>query len=241
MKIGAIVLARLDSNRLNRKALIDVFGKPIIQYAFDICFDVDPLDEIILATTDRGVDDELEAFATALGVKCERGNVDDVAGRFFTAMHTYNLDGALRVNGDGPLNRPKLLKRGIDTFLKQDTDLVTNVPKRTYPYGISLEVVSYSAMQRVCQAASTSDEREHVTKYIYDHADDFKIETIDRSDNNMHGLQLAVDSHPDLERFRWIVSQSKGKLTKLSLNEIAQLAHQYEKQRIEPNNHNLFS
>lgn len=229
MRVGAIIPARLDSTRLKRKALIKIQNKPLIEYVFDLCKKVAGLDEIILATSDRQVDNELAEFTINSGIQCVRGDVHDVAGRFLAAMKSHKLDAALRVNGDSPLNRPDLLTYGVRIFLSQPTvDLVTNVPQRTYPFGVSLEVVGLNAMERVCHSDASTEEREHITQYIYNHAKDFKIETIVRPDTTMSNIQLAVDSSNDLQRFEWIVSNSVNALN-LSLPELVRQAQNFEK------------
>src|SRR4051794_40319569 len=141
MKIGAIVLARMDSRRLPNKALRDVAGQPLIQYAFDACAATPGVDVTILATTNRTEDDALAGYAQQKGISCYRGSPDDVAGRFLSVIETFGLDAALRFNGDSPLHRANLLAEAVEIFRSGNWDLVTNVPGRSFPYGISVEVI----------------------------------------------------------------------------------------------------
>ncbi|MGE3317074.1 MAG: acylneuraminate cytidylyltransferase, partial [Planctomycetaceae bacterium] len=86
-RIGAIVQARLGSQRLPGKVLRDVQGKPLLQYALERVREVQRLDRIVVATsTDKG-DDALADWCAAFGVDCLRGSLQDVAGRFADVLH----------------------------------------------------------------------------------------------------------------------------------------------------------
>ncbi|WP_445492872.1 cytidylyltransferase domain-containing protein [Rhodopseudomonas sp. RCAM05734] len=229
MKVGAVVLARLDSRRLPGKALLELNGRPLIQYAFDACAATAGIDVTVLATSDRAEDDPLAAYAEAHGIGCFRGDLDDVAGRFLGALEFYNLDGALRFNGDSPLNRPALLGRAVSVFRGGDWDLVTNVPGRTFPFGISVEVVGASIMKAACAAMTDNLHREHVTKFFYDMPQFARTFHIVNELQGMTGLQLAVDDVADMERVGWILRRLPAPLSDVSLAQIVECAQQYDR------------
>ena len=147
MKIGAIILCRMDSTRLPGKALLNLCGKPLLAYILSFCQKINNLDSIAIATSTRVVDDPLSDFAEVQGISCIRGSLDNVAERFLLAMEILNLDAAVRINGDSPLNNTQILSDGIRLFKRGNLDLVSNVPARTYPYGMSVEVVGRKAME----------------------------------------------------------------------------------------------
>jgi spore coat polysaccharide biosynthesis protein SpsF len=228
MKIGAIVLARLDSRRLPGKALRDLCGKPLVQWAIDVCLSTPGLAGTILATTDRVIDDALADYARRAGIGCLRGDCDDVAGRFLAGMEKYGFDAAIRFNGDSPLQRPSLLGEGLDMFCNSDVDLVSNVMERRFPYGISVEVVGRPAMRDACASMTQASHREHVTSYFYDHPDRIRIKALSTNDPTFAGVQLAVDDESDFERVAWIMSRLTEPVLEAPLTEIVALAHQYD-------------
>jgi len=231
VKIGAIILARLDSRRLPGKALRDLNGRPLIQYAFDACAAVAGLDRIVLATTTLPEDDPLARYAEEHGVACFRGAVDDVAGRFLGAMEHCGLDAALRYNGDSPLNRPALLAEGVAAFREAQWDLVTNVPGRTYPFGISVEVVGAPIMQAACAAMTDAAQREHVTKFFYDVPTFARTRHLRAGEGGMSGIQLAVDDGDDMERVRFVLDRLGEPLRDAPLATIGALARAYDHER----------
>ena len=224
MKIGAIILSRLDSERLPGKALLSVAGRPLIDYVMSFCRRIKGIDIIVLATSDRAVDNPLAEFAEQIGIPCARGALDDVAGRFLLVMDKFDLDGAVRVNGDSPLNDARLLSEGVHIFRKGNTDMVSNVTKRTYPYGMSMEIVGRKAMEYAYSKMNSDLHKEHVTKYLYDHKKQFQIHTITSGQPHFSGVQLAVDTQEDLDRFTWIINQLKCDPAEADINTIVNLA-----------------
>ena len=78
-RLGGIILARLDSSRLPGKQLRMVRKRPIMDWLLDRVTRIEGLDEVVLAISDRKVDDPLEQFALIRGLPCIRGSAEDVA------------------------------------------------------------------------------------------------------------------------------------------------------------------
>ncbi|WP_168207237.1 cytidylyltransferase domain-containing protein [Tardiphaga sp. vice278] len=222
------MLARTESKRLPGKALCDLNGQPLIQYAFDTCRATPGIDITVLATTDRPEDDRLADYAASQAVPCFRGSQDDVAGRFLGAMEAFALVGAVRFNGDSPLNTPGVLAEAVSLFRTGDWDLITNVPGRTYPFGASAEVVSIDIMRAACAAMVSAAHREHVTKLFYDEPAFARTCRMTAGTPGMAGVQLAVDSPGDLDRVAWILQQLNGPLAETPLEVLVDLARAYD-------------
>lgn len=227
MKIGAIVLARFDSQRLPGKALREVAGRALLGYAFEICRRVSAVDVVILATSTRAVDEPLARFAASEGVVCVRGDTDDVAGRFLRACESLRLDAALRLNGDSPLNRPALLSEAVEIFRRGKADLVTNVPGRSYPFGVSAEVLSTEALQNSYPKMTTAN-REHVTQYFYEHPESVRMHRISSGRDDLRGVQLAVDDARDLARFAALEARLGERLWSADVAELCALARNHD-------------
>jgi len=227
LKIGAIILSRMDSTRLPGKALLDVGGRPLLSYALSFCQKIDDLDSIAIATSTRAVDDPLSDFAKFHGIPCIRGSLDDVAERFLSAMKILNLDVAVRINGDSPLNNKTLISYGIKLFRSGNFDLVSNVPARSYPYGMSVEVIGRKAMEYACSVMSDAQHREHVTKYFYDNQDKFDISLIKSEVAEYSEVQLAIDTREDLDRFKWIIRNIEGDPAESDIASLVKLAKAY--------------
>jgi spore coat polysaccharide biosynthesis protein SpsF (cytidylyltransferase family) len=222
--VGAVVLARRDSERLPDKCLSPIAGRPMLARVLELCGRVPGVERVCLATTDRAVDDELATLARVEGCEVFRGDTEHVARRFLGAMRQLGVAGALRVNGDSPLHRAALLGEGVAMFNRLGPDLVSNVPGRTYPFGLSVEVVATTAMERAVAAMIDPAHAEHVTKYFYDHPDEFDAVYLQPGPAAGRGLQLAVDDALDLERARFVADALGGRLHDASIDEVIALA-----------------
>tara|TARA_B110000008_G_C16963418_1_gene561075 strand:- start:1985 stop:2662 length:678 start_codon:yes stop_codon:yes gene_type:complete len=217
----------MDSTRLPGKALLDVGGRPLLSYALSFCQKIKGLDSIAIATSTRAVDNPLSDFARSHGISCIRGSLNNVAERFLSAMKVLNLDAAVRINGDSPLNNKTLIGDGIGLFRSGNFDLVSNVPARTYPYGISVEVVGRKAMEHACSLMTDAQHQEHVTKYFYDNQDKFDISLMTSGVAEFSDVQLAIDTHEDFDRFEWMIRNIEGDPAESDIASLVKLAKAY--------------
>lgn len=201
-----LLLARLDSRRLPGKGLMDLGGRPVLGRAIDRLQRCSQVSTIILATTDRAVDDPLAAFAETEGIGCFRGDALDVAKRCVDACNAFNLDWFVRICGDSPFADPQVVDQVSEVFLKGRSDIATNVYPRSFPVGASAEAVSRVAMERILEATPDLAYREHVTLYAYENPNDFGIDSVLPDDPSYEKHSIAVDTQEDLSRARKLIA-----------------------------------
>jgi spore coat polysaccharide biosynthesis protein SpsF len=217
MRIGAVVLSRFDSSRLPGKALAEVEGHPLLWYSIERaravpCFE----GRIVVATSDRAIDDPIAAFAKIEGLSIFRGSSNDVAGRFLGATKSENMDAVARINADCPLADTDLIERGCRAIAENGVEFVTNMHPRTYPFGIVLELFRTDAFAAGYEKMNTPDHFEHVTKYFYDTLEGHIYKNLIRCPNEvgdggeMLKYRLTIDLPEHLERFRSFVASIKG-------------------------------
>ncbi len=204
MHIGILIQARMSSSRLPGKILQPVHGKPLLQYVVERCKLSTAASLVAVLTSVEQSDDPVQQWCENFEVACYRGPLDDVAERFNGAVTRFRLDAFFRVCADSPFVDPALYDEAADIFLERPLDLVTNVQRRTFPVGLSVELISAKAFTRALALMSTRDEREHVTRYIYKHAGNFAIYNME-SGIFLGDRALAVDTADDLERVTAIV------------------------------------
>ncbi len=205
MNIGVILQARLSSQRLPGKVLREINGKPLLAYTLERLAHCQSVSRIIVATSYDASDDALEQFCLASGVSCFRGSLNDVAGRFVAAVTQHALDACVRVNGDSPLIDQHLIDQGVAVFGGGDFDLVTNVFPRSYPKGMSVEVIRVTALHRAYSLMTAEADREHVTRYFYQHPELFRLQNFSFY-KNCGDQQLSVDTTADLRLFESLIA-----------------------------------
>jgi spore coat polysaccharide biosynthesis protein SpsF len=105
--------------------------------------------------------------------------------------------------------------------------MVSNIPQRTYPYGMSVEIIGRKAMEYAYSKMNDDLYKEHVTKYLYDHKEVFKIHVMTSGQTHFSGVQLAVDTQEDLDQFKWIVSQLKYNLEDIDVDTLVNLSKKF--------------
>jgi spore coat polysaccharide biosynthesis protein SpsF len=201
----ALIQARASSVRLPGKVLREVAGKPLLQYLVERLRHAASLDRLVLATSSDVSDDAVAALGKRLGLEVIRGPLDDVLGRFLLAARQYALASLVRVNGDSPLLDPALVDRAVALYEAGGADLVTNTFPRSFPKGQSVEVMSCAALERAAASQDPQD-REHVTRYLYRHPEQFRIANFAR-EPNAGDLQLSVDTADDLRVFERLIAR----------------------------------
>jgi len=222
MKIGVVLLCRYTSRRLPGKILCDINGKPVLTFIAERICRATPRTPIVVATSDDPSDDRIAQLCHLEGLECFRGSLHNVANRFLTAAQTNGFDFAVRINGDNVLVDGNMLQRMIEIAKTGLYDFITNVPGRTFPYGMSLEILRtsfYAAHEK--QMLGEAD-REHVTLYFYNHRDVGKRFVFrNTACPDMAGFPLALDTEEDLRRIREIVSHLPWPPEAAGISEIA--------------------
>lgn len=207
--IGVVIFSRLSSSRLPGKALMDMGGRPLLGRIIDRLRGVRSADKLIVATSEDSSDDALAAFVeNEDGVDLFRGSLDDVSGRTLACMQAFDLDALVRICGDSPFEDPAMVDAMIALQISSGADIATNVYARTFPSGLSVEVVTREAYERAYPQMTEPNDFEHVTYYLYQHPESFKIENARvKGGEDLTHLNLCVDTLQDLERTTWIARQ----------------------------------
>jgi spore coat polysaccharide biosynthesis protein SpsF (cytidylyltransferase family) len=167
MRVGAVVQARMSSQRLPGKVLAPLAGRPALQWLLERLDHAAELDTVVVATSDDPSDDPVAAFVEERGTALHRGPLDDVATRMLDAARHHELDVVVRVTADAPLLDQRLVDEVVRTLRRTGCDVVTIVRPRTYPKGQSVEAFLTSALAAAHGGATTAEDREHVTGPLY--------------------------------------------------------------------------
>lgn len=197
----AIVAARLDSRRLPGKMLLRIGDRPLFDIVARRARSIHGVAAVVMATTDRAVDDPLAEAAADAGYAIFRGSTDDVAGRLLACARQFDTAYLVRINGDSPFVDAPLIDKGIGLARESGADLVTNIAGRTFPYGVSVEIVRTDTLARA-HAAMDAAEREHVTAWFYRPARDAEgvvVRAIRDEPAAFAGARLVVDDRADYD------------------------------------------
>ncbi|AQR97012.1 cytidylyltransferase domain-containing protein [Clostridium saccharoperbutylacetonicum] len=217
MKVLCIVQARMGSERLPGKVMKEINGQPMISYILNSLKNSKYIDEIVLATSMQKINNPLVEYVEKNNFEVFRSDKEDnVLERYKLASDKYKGDVIVRVTGDCPLINPIIVDHVITKFLMYDYDYVRLDVPDTFQRGFDVEVFSKFALDKVynkvCSKENINNKdyapfREHVTYYIYNHQDEFKVgyvkgEGIYFENRNVN---LSVDNAEDFKRVEEIL------------------------------------
>ena len=199
MNTVAIIQARMGSTRLPGKVLRKIFDRTILGHLLTRVRTCERLDSIVVATPEAVADDAIAAEAQAYGAAVFRGSETDVLSRYYGAARAQGADVVVRITSDCPLYDPQLLDRMLAAFVKPSAgplDYLSNVTKRTFPRGLDTEVFAFDALERAHREARQPYEREHVTPFLHQHPELFRMRSFEEQPD-WSGLRWTLDTAED--------------------------------------------
>lgn len=229
MTVGLVIFSRMDSQRLPGKALKTFAGRAMLGHVIDRAVSTLNADTVIVATSDRGTDDDIAAFAEAQGAKVFRGSAHDVLGRAAACAEAFGLSVFGRICGDSPFISPQMLGRLLLVHKTEGPELTTNLFPRSYPAGMSFEVMGIDALKRLDGLVDDDDteHREHMTRFIYNNPEQFRIHNVSSGFDGWDGIPLTVDSADDLVQANWLFGRLKETGQEMTIASVLTLAREW--------------
>jgi spore coat polysaccharide biosynthesis protein SpsF len=197
-KIVAIIQARCGSTRLPSKVLRKLAGQPMLAHVVNRAKLAKNITDVIIATTRQPADDDIVQLCRKRGWSYFRGSEADVLDRYYQAALKYQAPVIVRITSDCPLIDPRVTDSAVKAHLNSGADYTSLNTKSGFPRGLDTEVFSFEALEKTHREARKDYEREHVTPYIYEHSDKFKVQSVKATGKlKRPDLRLTVDTEED--------------------------------------------
>ena len=197
MKIVAIVQARLGSIRFPNKVLKKISETTLIEILLKRLSKSKLIDQIIVATSINKKNRFLVEHVESLGFVCNQGSEQDVLDRYLKTAEKYKADVIVRITGDCPLVDADLVDECIEKFKEANIDYFSNTIKPTFPDGLDVEVIKFSALKKAAEDSVIASHREHVTSYIKEKKEFSKKNFY--NDEDLSNLRWTVDVQEDFD------------------------------------------
>lgn len=221
MKVVAIIQARMGSSRLKGKVLKQIKGKAMIKHIVDRIDRCDNIDDIIVATSKSIENKELIDYLRDNKIKYFIGSENNVLNRYVEAGKYYNADIIVRVTGDNPFTCPKSIDRMIESHIENKSEYTTIM---NLPIGVGSEVVDLNTLIKIEQMNIDEYHKEHVTLFIKENIDRFKINIISLVDyEDEKQIRLTVDTPEDFEFACKVYNELYDKDNEMKLEDILEL------------------
>ncbi len=226
MKDGIIIFSRMSSKRLYGKALLDICGIPLLGRIIERASMINNC-KIVVATSDSKDDLQIVNYCKALGINYFTGDLNNVMDRAVKCAKYYKFDRFARICGDRPLFPYKMIESFLKIHREQKLDLMTNNFPRTFPKGMTTEIISSKSLSKINKLSLNQYDREHITSFFYRKSKNFKIKLF-QNNKDLSNYNFTVDTKEDLIRINWIYSQLND-IFDINLEEITDLFNQWKK------------
>lgn len=161
-EIIGLVAVRMASKRLPRKAFRTIGGRPILQILVDR-LESSGLDDFIVCTTTAVEDNEIELWCVERGVKCFRGETEDVLKRFVRCVSKHPAEYIVRITGDNPFTDFRSMQ---DMFIRMKHVRADYARQAGVPLGAACEIVRSSVLEELHRRSRTPELSEYMTYFF---------------------------------------------------------------------------
>ena len=204
-KIVAIIQARCGSTRLPNKVLKELAGQPMLAHVVKRIKLAKTITDVIVATTKQTTEDGIVQLCRNRGWLYFRGSEEDVLDRYYQAAIKYQVSIIVRITADCPLLDPQVIDSVVKAYLNSGADYTSISNKSGFPRGLDAEIFSFEVLEKTHREARQDYEREHVTPYIYEHPEIFKIQSVKATGKlKRPDLRLTVDTEEDFKLIKEI-------------------------------------
>jgi len=221
MKIAVTIQARMTSTRLPGKVLMPVLNKPLLAYMIERLRRMKTTQNIVVATTINKEDDPIIELCQQMSVPYFRGSELDVLERVVLTCREQKIDLLVETTADCPLIDPQVCDLVVNTYLNGHYDYVSNVLVRSYPRGMDVQVFPLNILEEVHQITTNPVDREHVSFYIYQHPEKYRLKNIlGTAHQTMPDCRLTVDTPEDFQLIKNIIEHLYPKNPHFSIDDI---------------------
>lgn len=197
MKYLVLIQARCGSTRLPNKVMKNISGKTDLQWVIERVRRSRKIDEVMVITSIEKNNLPLIKLCTELGIRVFVGSEEDVLDRYYQAAKLIRPEYVIRITADCPLFDWRYLDMAIEQ-MEADTDYMSELTE-TFPDGLDIEIIRFSALKKSWRNARLASEREHVTMYIKNHLELFKIQNLECPIAGIAGHRWTLDEDEDYQ------------------------------------------
>ncbi len=128
MRVAGIIPARYGSTRLPGKPLLDIGGKPMVQWVYEVARQASLLERVIIATDDRRIVEAVEAF----GGEARLTSTNHCSGtdRVVEVAAQLNAEIIVNIQVDEPLLEPQVIDLAVAPLLGDSSLVMVTVKCR---------------------------------------------------------------------------------------------------------------
>ncbi len=204
--IGFFIQARLRSTRLPNKLLLPLKGKSILLHIVERLKSLNKFYDYLVVLVPQvefeKIQNHLQIYPDVIVFS---GDPENVLKRFYDANKKVKVDVIVRLTGDNPLVDTMHLRKALISHFRRNSDYTIY---ENLPLGAGFEIFNRDVLDQCYKRAKTPGQKEHVTLYIRNNPEKFKINKLTAKGifNNPY-LRLTVDEPADYEFMELLYNQ----------------------------------
>ncbi|MGN0730051.1 cytidylyltransferase domain-containing protein [Treponema sp.] len=204
-KVVVIVQCRLSSTRLPGKALLNLAGKPILEWTLAAMKKVKA--SAYFLAVDNESKTELEPVAEKCGWNFYSGSQTDVLERFCDVIKLSKADVVVRATADNPFLFYEAAQELVDEyFSRSKNSSVDYITFSGLPHGSGVEVFTAASLLDAASRTNLPYDHEHVGPALYNHSENYNCIFLKAPQNfNYPEYRTTVDTVFDYRRAQKIV------------------------------------
>ena len=211
----AFLQARMGSERLPGKVLLKIQGQSILERVIRRLTAASTIEQVVVLTTVLDEDDQVIEEALRLGAWVHRGPELDVLERFQQAAERYRPGIVVRATGDNPLIDIESVDRIVHAIRTSNLEYCM---ENELPFGAATEAITAEALAKVDRLAVEPHHREHVTLYIKEHPEEFRMALLSPPDSlRRPEIRITVDTPEDFMSMEDLIGRLPEQLVPLPL------------------------
>ncbi len=193
--VTAIIQARMQSTRLPGKSMLELAGKPLIYHVIERTMSIKGVDTTVMATAVGEENMPIVELAESMNCEIFVGSHYNVLERYYLASEKFGGELIVRVTGDNPFTDIHFAEISVRRAIDSDSDLLFPL---NLPIGTAVEVIKKEALDKAYRLSSEPHHFEHVTTFIKEHPEEFRIERYPADlKNTFKEIRLTVDTYED--------------------------------------------
>lgn len=165
-KILMIIQARMESERLPGKSMMELAGEPLVGRILERVKKCKNLSDIVLAIPNNKKNFCLRDLAEKYNVNAFLGSEHDLVNRYYEAGKFYKADIIVRLPADNPVPEAieidKIISLHLSLQKRGFTSNLASIFGSDYPDGIGAEVFDFSLLSEINYKQKTSKQKEHL-------------------------------------------------------------------------------
>jgi 3-deoxy-manno-octulosonate cytidylyltransferase (CMP-KDO synthetase) len=127
LKTVVIIPARLGSSRLPNKVILDICGKPMVQYVYEAAKKAKNIADVYIATDSSEVEEKCKAFTSNIIMTSKEH--ESGTDRLAEAIKSIECDNVINVQGDEPLIDHELISELANILECRESEMVSAMHK----------------------------------------------------------------------------------------------------------------